>query len=885
MHSYKSNKEWNRIAPVEDAIWHPWRRWGCYVSERSWGTVREDYSETGDAWSYFPFQQAHQKAYRWGEDGIAGLCDRYQILVFSPVFWNEKDPILKERLFGLTTWEGNHGEDVKEYYYHLDAAPSFSYAKYLYKYPHNAFPYDKLYEENKKRGVSDLEYELIDTGVFDEDAYFDIFIEYAKKDEEDICIKIEAFNRGNSDAPLHILGDLRFRNQWSYQMEDIPKPLIEEADEGVLLADDTQMPSPKKLLFDYHLGKRYLYGSDKGKALFTNNETNHEAIGTGKNDTPHVKDAFHRYLIEKEENAVDPGRRGTKAALHYHFPKVPAKDSVTVLLRFTDKKMSNPLEDVEKVIEQRKKETDAFYATIHPKGATKEEKQVQRQALSGMIFSEQIYLFDVSQWITGDNPEKPLPKQRAEIRNNHWRHLNSKRILSMPDKWEYPWFASWDLAFQAISLSLVDPDFAKKQIWLLLFDQFLHPNGQIPAYEWEFSDVNPPVQAWAALKIVENEKKINGTEDLAFLERVFHRLLLNFSWWINVVDKQGKNVFEGGFLGLDNITVIDRSMKNLIEGDLDEADGAGWVAMFCLNLMQIALKLAKDNANYEPLATKFFEHFVYLAAALRKGYWRGYDMLDPEDKFFYSVIRHENGEIEQLKVRSVVGIIPLFATAVIHEEDIDGQKEFSFDFSWFLENRKDLVEKCIYPVEKGGKRYYLFSLVHPDELPDFLRYLWDPNEFRSDYGLRSLSKYHEKHPFEHSGKKMGYEPGESLERIKGGNSNWRGPIWFPINYLMIDSLKKLGELLDEEKVHVEGEEPVTISQMAEGFSDRLISLFTDSPRPIYSLWEKFQKDPHFSSYSLFFEHYHGDTGRGLGASHQTGWSALVANLISEFRKK
>ncbi len=504
---------------------------------------------------------------------------------------------------------------------------------------------------------------------------------------------------------------------------------------------------------------------------------------------------------------------------------------------------------------------------------------MQREALAGMILSEQIYLYDVSQWLSEGNLSEEERKEREHIRNNHWRHLNSKRILSMPDKWEYPWFASWDLAFQAVTFALVDPDFAKKQIWLLLFDQFLHPNGQIPAYEWEFSDVNPPVQAWAALKIFH---RIDGKEDFEFLEKVFHRLLLNFSWWINVVDKEGKNVFEGGFLGLDNITIIDRSVKNEM-GDLDEADGAGWMAMFCLNLMKISLILSRKNKNYEQLATKFFEHYVYIAAALRKGYWRGYDMLDSEDTFFYSVIRKKDGSHEQLRVRSVVGIIPIFATEIIAEEEIENLPEFFFNFSWFLKNREDLVSKCIYPIKKKGKTYYLFSLISPEEMPKFLQYLWNPDEFRSDYGLRSVSKYHEKHPFEYGGKTMGYEPGESLVRIKGGNSNWRGPIWFPINYLVIDALQKLSTILPDVKVKIPQEKEVSIGEMAEGLSNRLIDLFTKDPKPIYALWEKFQKDPNFSSYSLFFEHYHGDTGRGLGASHQTGWSGLVANLIDEYR--
>jgi len=868
----------------------PWDRWGPFVSERGWGTVREDYSADGDAWNYFIHDHARSRAYRRCEDGLAAISDRFQVLLFGPAFWNGKDPILKERLFGLNCYEGNHGEDVKEIYYHLDATPTHSYLKYLYKYPQQAYPYDWLVEENQKRNAEEREFELIDTGIFNENRYFDIFIEYAKADADDICIKIEAFNRGPDAAPLHILPQLWFRNQWAWGPKRLKEPEIamEEGKELCLVADDRSLSSPKYLLFDYHLGRRYLYASPGGEPLFTHNDTNRQKLWDEKNATPYVKDAFHRYVIQKEKQAVNPQRIGSKAALHYFFPSVASGKSVAVYLRLTNKRTKEPLSQVESVIEKRKKESALFYEDLHPKRANQEEKAIQRQALAGMIWNKQAYIYDVNTWLQGDNPKDPPPESRKTLRNIHWRHIVSYRVFSMPDKWEFPWFAAWDLTFHSLSFALIDLTFAKNQLWLLLFDQFQHPNGAVPAYEWEFSDVNPPIQAWAVLKMFEHEKRKFGKEDYPFLEKCFHKLLLNFSWWINRVDSLGNNVFEGGFLGMDNIGFGDRSQK-LPPGYLvDQADGAGWISLLCLNLMRIALTLAKKNPVYEGLGIKFFQHFIYVTAAMRKGYWREYDMWNEKDGFFYSHIRYPDGHTDEIKIRSLVGIIPFFAWDVWDEEELKSFPAFYEAYEWVIAKQSDLASKCVQRIPHESGSHHLFGLLDAHEIERFLQNIWDPNEFRSDYGLRSLSKYHEKHPAEMHGISLGYEPGEALEKIKGGNSNWRGPIWFPINYLMIDALLGLGKIFkDNLKVQVGKEPAVNLTQMAQSFAGRLLNLFkrdAKGNRPMFGNSEKLQKDPHFKDYFFYYEHFHGDNGRGLGASHQNGWTGLIANLIDEFEK-
>lgn len=866
-----------------------WERWGPYVSERGWGSVREDYSANGDPWNYFPHDHARSRAYRRCEDGIAGMSDRFQILLFAPVFWNGSDQILKERLFGLNCLEGNHGEDVKEIYYYLDATPSHSYLKYLYKYPQNPFPYDELVEENRRRGSSDPEYELIDTGVFDEDRYFDLFIEYAKADPDDICIRIEAINRGPAAAPLHVLFQLWFRNQWAWEEKRLKEPKIQRIGDLCIMADDSAIPSPELLLFDYHIGPHYLYAGPGATPLFTNNETNKEKLWKEKNDTPFVKDAFHRHLIENEPGVLNPKEFGTKGAFHYFFPAISPGKRETVLLRFTNKPMKEPLKDVEQIIDQRKKEADLFYQSIHPRTATEEERAIQRQALAGMVWNKQIYLYDVGAWIDGDNSKNPPPEEHKHIRNIHWRHIASMRIFSMPDKWEFPWFAAWDLAFHALTFALIDIEFAKHQLWILLFDQFQHPNGAIPAYEWEFSDVNPPVQAWAVLKIFELEKKKWGREDYSYLEKCFHKLLLNFAWWVNKVDSLGHNIFEGGFLGMDNIGFGDRSEKLPPGYLLDQSDGSGWMSILCLNLMRIALTLAKKNPIYEGLGIKFFQHFVYITASMRKGYWRHYDMWCEKDGFFYSVLRKPDGTHEEIRVRSLTGVIPFFACDVWDEEELKAFPDFYSAYQWFLQKKSHLTDKCVQKVSDASGVKYRFGLLDSQEMKRFLTYLWDPAEFRSEYGLRSLSKYHEKNPACLENLTLGYDPGEAQEKIKGGNSNWRGPIWIPINYLLIDTLRRLDSVFgDSMTIEIPNEPSVTLGQMAESFANRLMNLFKKDSRhgnrPMYGNMEKFQKDPHFKDYFFFYEHFHGDIGRGLGASHQNGWTGLIANIIDEFEK-
>lgn len=840
-----------------------WHKWGPYVSERAWGTVREDYSADGNAWNYFPYDLSYSKAYRWGEDGIAGWCDRYQILVLAPAFWNGKDSVLKERHFGLSTFEGNHGEDVKEIYYYLDATPSHSYLKYLYKYPQAAFPYEKLLEENRKRSRSDPEYELIDTGVFAENRYFDIFIEYAKKDPEDLCIKVTVHNRGPEAAPFHLLMQLWFRNQWSWTGEPIPKPSIVSGKEAsLLIADDAKLPPLSNLSFEYRLGPRYLYGPPGAKLLFTENETG-------------PKEAFHHAIIRGEPCAEN----GTKGALHYFIESIPAGGVSELRFRFSDRSYPNPLEEVDAVIAERRKEADEFYAAIHPKEASEDDKRIQRQAFAGLIWNKQIYLYDVNRWMEGDNPRFPPPVERHSIRNEHWRHLNSMRVLLMPDKWEYPWFAAWDHAFHCVAYGLIDIDTAKEQLWLLLFDQFQHPNGQIPAYEWEFSDLNPPVQAWAALHLYEME----GKKDRAFLERCFHKLLINFAWWVNKVDSQGHNVFEGGFLGFDNIAVLDRSQKLPGGAILQQSDGTGWMAIFSLNLMRIALELSRENKVYESLATKFFEHYVYIAHAMKIRGNRNFELWNEQEGFFYDVLSYPDGSFAQFRIRSLVGLIPLFAVELLEEDEIKEFREFHTNFHWFLNNRKDLVSPCVIPIARDGKEHFILTPMNQHQLQSVLKYVWDPHEFRAEYGLRSMSRYHEKHPFVFQDKQVGYEPSESHYALKGGNSNWRGPIWLPTTYMLIEALHKLSAAFGKTlMIHVKDEKPIDLSQMAQSFAKRAIKIFEKNGkgvRPVYGSNFPFAHDPHWMDYIHFYEYYNPETGKGLGASHQTGWSALVANLI------
>ena len=864
----------------------PWRKWGPYVSERSWGSVREDYSSDGNAWDYFTHDMARSRAYRWGEDGIAGICDRYQLLVFAFAFWNGHDPILKERMFGLTCNEGNRGEDVKEYWFYLDNVPTHSYMRMLYKYPQRAYPYTQLIEENRHR-QGQREYKLLDTGVFEEDRYFDILIEYGKNSPEDICVRLEAFNRGPEDAELHILPHLWFRNTWAWTNPRRMEPVIQiekgGEDYGLIVADDTPGPRLENLPFQYTLGRRYLYFPDGGEPLFTNNDTNPARVFGAPADGSYVKDAFHRHIIHSEP-CINPQQTGTKACIHYSY-MVPAHGSVVLQMRLVDTETRKPLANVDKIIARRKDEADDFYEAVHPPRATPEEKMIQRQAFAGMLWSKQIYLFDVERWLDGDSIAPPESHKR--IRNIHWRHLNSMRILAVPDKWEFPWFAAWDLAFQCTTISLVDPGFAKENLWLLLFEQFQHPNGQIPAYEWEFSDLNPPVHAWAVWRVYQNEKMRTGKGDTAFLEKCIHKLLMNFAWWVNRVDREGNNVFEGGFLGLDNITVIDRSEKMPGGAALEQSDATGWMGFFCLYLMRAALELADTNPVYETLATKFFEHFVYIGAAMKKMGGRDYQLWDEQDGFFYDVLRLPDGTFKKFRLRSMVGLIPLFAVEVLSREDLEPHPEFLANVEWFIRNRPDLVGHACYSLD--GSRWVL-SIADSNQLNRMLHRLADPEEFHSPFGIRSLSKYHQEHPFCFQGKCVGYEPGESDEKIKGGNSNWRGPIWFPTSYLLIRSLMKfhrsLGVGLASASSSNNGDNIVP-HDLACNIANRMISIFkTDESgrRPCFGVYDKFQNDPHWREYLLFNEYYHGETGQGLGASHQTGWTGLVANLIDEWRR-
>jgi len=876
------SKERLRVEDRGDGPIHKWHTWGPYVSERAWGTVREDYSWNGDAWTFFPFEAAHQKVFRWGEDGIAGWCDRYQQLIFAPAFWNGKDEILKERLFGLSSHEGNHGEDVKELYYHLDATPSHSYMKYLYKYPHGAFPYALLKTKNAEKPIHETEYEIIDTGIFANNAYFDIFIEYAKISPEDVVIKIEAFNRFSEAASLHLIPQLWFRNQWAWWDKPLPPPKITNISKEqhclCLFADDSLLPAPS-VPFEYRIGPRYLYATHGGIPLFTDNENPAE----GKT---YVKEGIHQALIHKAKT-VNPKEMGTKAGIHYFFESVPPHGSVSIYLRLSPSLCEKPLDLVESVIAERKAEADAFYEQLHPPQANTEIRLLQRQALAGVLWGKQFYYFDVNQWLKGDNSKFLPPPSRTNIRNTHWRHLNSMRILSMPDKWEYCWFAAWDLAFHCLSLGLVDIEFAKEQLWLLLFDQFQHPNGAIPAYEWEFSDLNPPVQAWAAYQLFILQKQKHGVEDRKFLKRCFYKLLMNFAYWVNQVDSSGCNVFEGGFLGLDNITLIDRSKETPGGGVLKQSDGTGWMALFSLNLMRIALELAKEDSTYEEMATKFFQHFVYIAHATHKRDGKNYELWCSEEGFFYDVMVYPDGSFSKFRVRSLVGIIPLFAIDVLMERELDQFPIFKRDFHWFLTNRKHLVEECVISGKKGDARCYALSMLTESRLRSVLHYLWDPEEFRSQFGIRSLSKYHEKHPFHYKKDSIGYEPGESTQRMKGGNSNWRGPIWMPMNYLILSSLKKYASVYNSHlKIQAKGEDPVTLDRITEAFAKRLLALFIRNDakkRPFLGAAFPFHDDPHFKDLVLFYEYFHAETGQGLGACHQTGWTALIANLIDEFQ--
>jgi hypothetical protein len=873
-----------------------WRRFGPYVAERAWGTVREDYSADGEAWASFPHDHARSRAYRWGEDGLAAICDRYQVMVLAFAFWNEQDPILKERLFGVVPTEGNHGEDVKELYYYLDSTPTHSYMRWLYKYPQRAFPYRQLVEENQRRAGRGPEYELLDTGAFDEDRYFDIFVEFAKAGPDDLVLRVVAHNRGPDPAPLHVLPHLWFRNTWGWGPERLSRPELRPGPTGdgfvSVLADDRGAPRLHLLDRDYRLGPRLLYleVADEPELLFTDNETNAPRVfGPGaESPSPFTKDAFHRYVVNGEADAVNPAQAGTKAAASFRRV-VPAGGSVTLRLRLSPDRLDRPFDDADRVISQRLAEADEFYRAVQPPAATPDEKLVQRQAFAGLLWSKQVYLFDVETWLQGDNPRWPPPRARFAIRNTHWKHLNSMRILSMPDKWEYPWFAAWDLAFHAVTFAIVDPDFAKEQLWLLLFEQFLHPSGQIPAYEWEFSDLNPPVHAWAVWRVYNMDRLRTGKADRGFLERCFHKLLLNFAFWVNKVDRHGNNVFEGGFLGLDNITVLDRS-KPLPPGMvLEQSDGTGWMGMVCLQMMRIALELAKENPSYEALATKFFQHYIYVASAMKRMSGCDQPLWDEGDNFFYDMLRFPDGHVERFRVRSLVGLVPLYAIERLEEAWMRPFTAFRKHFEWFMRN-KPIAQDVCHPVAHPEGTTHVLAIMNEQEMRGVLRRLLDPDEFMSAFGMRSLSKAHQDAPYRFDHHEVRYEPAESDSKLKGGNSNWRGPIWFPTGFLMIEALRKLGTAYGPTlQVPANGKDgpPKGLRDLAEEIANRMIRIFTrdeQGRRPVFGGQERMQTDPHFRDHLLFFEYFHGDDGAGLGASHQTGWTALVASLIDEWRR-
>ncbi len=860
-----------------------WKRWGPYLSERQWGTVREDYSAHGTAWESFPHDHARSRAYRWGEDGLGGICDRHQYICFALALWNGNDAILKERLFGLTGNEGNHGEDVKEYYFYLDSTPTHSYMKFLYKYPQAEFPYTRLVEENRRRGKRDLEFELIDTGIFDDNCYFDIVIEYAKAGPDDILIRIEATNRGAYAAPLHIVPTLWFRNTWSWGL-DARKPRLsrEEAAEVAAIK-----------LNHYYYGNRWLYCEGRPDLLFTENETNARRLYGLVNETPYVKDGVNDYIIHGTTQAVNPAATGTKAAAHYQMT-VASGQSVALRLRLSDgapNKLNALDGNFEQLFAQRRGEADEFYATVIPDDISPDRKNVMRQALGGLLWSKQFYYYDINRWLKGDPGGTDPPKERLSGRNHEWRHLYNADVISMPDKWEYPWYAAWDLAFHCVALAIVDASFAKEQLLLMTREWYMHPNGQLPAYEWAFGDVNPPVHAWAAWRVYKVEMKRRGEGDRKFLERIFQKLLLNFTWWVNRKDAGGRNVFQGGFLGLDNIGVFDRSKPLPTGGHIEQSDATSWMGMYCLNMLAIALELAKDNLAYEDVASKFFEHFVYICEAMNNLGGDRIELWDAKDGFFYDVLSLPDGRRSHLKIRSLVGLIPLFAVETLDPIVVDSLPGFKRRMQWFIENRPELSEYIETESTDDGPRRFL-SLVNRHRLKRVLDYMLDENEFLSPYGIRAISRYHRDHPYtlhaNGTDYRVDYEPAESTTGLFGGNSNWRGPIWFPVNFLLIESLQKFHFFLgDNYKVECPtgSGTKANLWEVAGELSQRMTRIFTQDQngrRPVFGGTEKFQNDPCWRDLIPFHEYFHGDNGAGIGASHHTGWTAVVAKLIQQY---
>jgi hypothetical protein len=859
-----------------------WRRWGPYLSERAWGTVREDYSAGGDAWEYFPHDVARSRAYRWNEDGLAGISDRHQKICFALALWNERDAILKERLFGVSNAEGNHGEDVKEYYFYLDNTPTHSYMRCLYKYPQAAFPYEQLVEENGRRTRQDPEFELGDTNVFAGDRYFDVEAEYAKAGPEDILIRITATNRGPEPARLHLLPTVWFRNLWTWH-PGFERPVARAAASAIALTERAY-------------GARWLHFAGTPDLWFTENETNTERLFHDPPPSPFTKDAFHRFLIDGEHTAINPARQGTKAAIHLPLTIAPGA-RVTIALRLNDQPPGSEAASLggafDRVFDTRKREADEFYSTVIPATLSPDAANVMRQALAGLLWSKQYYHYIVKTWLDGDAGQPPPPAERLHGRNSQWTHVYNSDVIAMPDTWEYPWYAAWDLAFHAVALSVVDPDFAKDQLLLLLREWYMHPNGQLPAYEWSFGDVNPPVHAWAALRVYQIERKRRGTGDRAFLERIFQKLLLNFTWWVNRKDAAGMNVFQGGFLGLDNIGVFDRSKPLPTGGYLEQSDATSWMAMYCLNMLAIAMELASRNPVYEDVASKFWEHFLNIAHAMAGGRMQGDDvpdLWDNDDGFFYDVLHGADGTRTPLRVRSLVGLIPLLAVQTMESNVLDRLGGFSRRMSWFIRHRPDLTANVACMDTRGAGDRRLLAVVDRDRLARVLEVMLDEREFLSPYGIRSISAIHRERPYSLIANgveyRVDYEPAESTTNLFGGNSNWRGPIWFPINFLLIEALQRFhhyyGDSVTVECPTGSGVR-MTLDQVAAELSRRLTRIFLrdkEGRRPVCGATELFKR-PEWGDLIPFHEYFNGDTGAGLGASHQTGWTALVAKLLQQ----
>jgi hypothetical protein len=862
-----------------------WKRWGPYLSERAWGTVREDYSPGGTAWDYLPHDHARSRAYRWNEDGLAGISDRRQRICFALALWNERDPFLKERLFGLSGNQGNHGEDVKEYYFYLDSTPTHSLMTYLYKYPQTEFPYARLVDENRRRGRDAPEFELLETGVFDEDRYFDVTVEYAKGSPDDVLIEITTTNRGPDPAPIHLLPTVWFRNTWSWGRE---------ADRPALRAVPGESYASVELDEPYY-GRRWLYCEGSAELLVTANDTNSARL-FGVAGPRYAKDGINDFVVSGQTAAVNPALDGTKAAARYRLVVEPGGQA-RLRLRLTDRPArtweQGPFGiDFDHVFSARRREADQFYATVVPAGQTEDGRRVMRQAFAGLLWSKQFYHYVVKDWLDGDPGQPPPPPERTHGRNHDWTHLFNADVISMPDTWEYPWYGAWDLAFHAVPLALVDSTFAKEQLLLMVREWYMHPNGQLPAYEWALGDVNPPVHAWAAWRVYKIEKRRRGAGDHEFLERVFQKLLLNFTWWVNRKDPEGHNLFQGGFLGLDNIGVFNRSAALPTGGHIEQSDGTSWMAMYSLNMLAIALELADGNPAYEDMASKFWEHFLYIAHAMsRRGGHDGLTLWDDEDGFFYDVLHLANDEHQPLKVRSMVGLIPLFAVETLEPDRLERLPAFRRRMQWFLDNRPDLTDGVIRKGAPGARERHLLSVVDPERLRRVLRVMLDEQEFLSPHGIRALSRAHRDRPYvmrvNGSEHRVDYEPGESTTGLFGGNSNWRGPVWFPLNFLLIEALQKFHHYLGDGftiECPAGSGTMMTLWDVSEELSRRLSRIFLRDAagnRPVYGGLDRMQRDPHWRDLILFHEYFHGDTGVGLGASHQTGWTALVAKLLQQ----